>query len=130
MMAVAVVIIPMVLFAMGGPGVLVSNISLFTIEQCTLFSRAAVMDHGAPFFIAVLAYAIGNQTNSQRLFAVRQDMIKPTFITATIGYGAIVIGLGMIGLMAALVVLEPMDGNLNNIIPQVVSTYLSPFMIG
>lgn len=130
MMAVAVVIIPMVLFAMGGPGVLVSNMSLLTPEQSNFFSREAILEQGAPFFIAVLAYAIGNQTISQRLFAVRQDMIKPTFITATVGYGAIVIGLGMIGLMAALVGLEPMDGNLNNIIPQVVSTYLSPFMIG
>jgi Na+/proline symporter len=130
MMAVAVVIIPMVLFAMGGPGVLVSNLSLLTPEQANFFSREAILEQGAPFFIAVLAYAIGNQTISQRLFAVREDMIKPTFITATVGYGAIVIGLGMIGLMAALVGLEPMDGNLNNIIPQVVSTYLSPFMIG
>src|SRR5690606_24461085 len=67
---------------------------------------------------------IGNQTISQRLFAVREDHIKPTFITATLGYGAIVIGLGMIGLMALLAGIEPMDGNMNNLIPQMVSLYL------
>ncbi|WP_116474772.1 sodium:solute symporter family protein [Zobellella maritima] len=130
MIAIAVVIIPMVLFAMGGPEVLVDNMSALTVEQADFFSTEAIMEQGAPFFVAVLAYAIGNQTISQRLFAVRQDLIKPTFITATISYAAIVIGLGMIGLMAAIVGLEPLDGDTNNIIPQVISSYLSPVMIG
>src|SRR5690625_1274013 len=130
MMAIAVVIIPLVLFAMGGPSVLVSNMSMLTDEQASFFSRTAILEQGAPFFIAVLAYAIGNQTISQRLFAVREDLIKPTFITATIGYGAIVIGLGMLGMMAAMTGMQPLNGDLNNLIPQVVSTYLSPFMIG
>ncbi len=35
---------------------------------------------------------IGNQTIAQRLFAVKESLIKPTFVTATIGYGATVIG--------------------------------------
>ncbi|UTW14270.1 sodium:solute symporter family protein [Marinobacterium rhizophilum] len=130
MIAIAVVIIPMVLFAMGGPEVLIDNMSALTTEQADLFSTTAILEQGAPFFVAVLAYAIGNQTISQRLFAVRQDLIKPTFITATISYGAIVIGLGMIGLMAAINGLEPLNGDTNNIIPQVVSSYLSPVMIG
>lgn len=34
--------------------------------------------------VAVLAYAVGNQTITQRLFAVRPDRIKSTFITATL----------------------------------------------
>src|SRR5690606_28515540 len=66
----------------------------------------------------------------QRLFAVREDLIKPTFISATIGYGAIVIGLGMLGLLALFIGLEPAGGNLNNIIPQMASAYLPPFAIG
>jgi len=77
----------------------------------------------------VLAYAIGNQTISQRLFAVREKHIKRTFVTATLGYGAIVIGLGMIGLMALTVGLEPVNGNMNNLIPQMVSTYLPPTFV-
>src|SRR5690606_29633140 len=85
---------------------------------------------GAPFFVAVLAYAIGNQTIAQRLFAVREDLIKPTFITGTIGYGATVIGLGMLGLIVLLIGLQPVDGDLNNIIPQMASNYLTPFFIG
>ena len=83
----------------------------------------------AVIFVAVLAYAIGNQTISQRLFAVNEDHIKPTFITATVGYGAIVIGLGMIGLMALTLGVEPLNGDMNNLIPQMVSEYLPPFFI-
>ncbi len=76
-----------------------------------------------------MAYAIGNQTIAQRLFAVREDLIKPSFITATIGYAAIVIGLGMLGLLALFAGIQPIDGNLNNLIPQMAATYLSPFMV-
>lgn len=130
MMLVAVIIIPWILINVGGPGVLVEGISRISAEQADFFSREAILQQGAPFFVAVLAYAIGNQTIAQRLFAVRQDLIKPTFITATIGYGSIVIGLGMLGLMALLVGMDPHQGDLNNLIPQMASTYLPPFAIG
>lgn len=130
MMAIAIVIIPAVLFSLGGPAALVDNMDVLTPEQANLFSMDAILNQGAPFFVAVLAYAIGNQTISQRLFAVREDHIKPTFITATIGYGAIVIGLGMIGLMALITGIEPIDGDMNNLIPQMVSMYLPPVFIG
>ncbi|RUR33392.1 sodium:proline symporter [Vreelandella andesensis] len=129
MMAVAILIIPAVMFALGGPQTLSEGMSLLTPEQANLFSMDAILNQGAPFFVAVLAYAIGNQTISQRLFAVREDHIKPTFITATIGYGAIVIGLGMIGLMALMTGMEPIGGDMNNLIPQMVSMYLSPVFI-
>nr|WP_298056499.1 sodium:solute symporter family protein [uncultured Halomonas sp.] len=129
MMAVAILIIPAVMFALGGPQTLADGMSFLTPEQANLFSMDAILNQGAPFFVAVLAYAIGNQTISQRLFAVREDHIKPTFITATIGYGAIVIGLGMIGLMALMTGMEPINGDMNNLIPQMVSMYLSPVFI-
>lgn len=129
LMAVAVVIIPAVLFAMGGPETFVAGLSNLTSEQQNFFSREAILEQGAPYFFAVLAYAIGNQTISQRLFAVDEAHIKPTFITATLGYGAIVIGLGMIGLLALAAGIQPVDGDTNNLIPQVVSTYLSPAMV-
>lgn len=124
MMAIAILIIPAILFAIGGPEELFANFHKLTPDQANLFSMDALLNQGAPFFAAVLAYSIGNQTISQRLFAVREDHIKPTFITATLGYGAIVIGLGMIGLMALLAGVTPLDGNMNNLIPQMVSTYL------
>ena len=76
------------------------------------------MNQGAPYIAAVLAYAIGNQTIAQRLFAVREDLIKPTFITATLGYGATVIGIGMVGVMALYLGVTPIDGDINNLLPQ------------
>jgi len=130
LMAITVVIIPAVLFAVGGPSVMVDGLKNLTVQQADFFSVDAIMNQGAPFFVAVLAYAIGNQTISQRLFAVREKHIKRTFVTATLGYGAIVIGLGMIGLMALTVGVEPVNGNMNNLIPQMVSAYLPPVFVG
>ncbi|WP_298449021.1 sodium:solute symporter family protein [uncultured Marinobacter sp.] len=130
LMAITVVIIPAVLFSVGGPSVMVDGMKNLTSQQADFFSVDAIMNQGAPFFVAVLAYAIGNQTISQRLFAVREKHIKRTFVTATLGYGAIVIGLGMIGLMALTVGVEPVNGNMNNLIPQMVSTYLPPVFVG
>ncbi len=129
LMAIGIVIIPAVLFSMGGPSVMVSGLSNLTFEQQNFFSSEAFFQQGAPFFVAVLAYAIGNQTITQRLFAIDKTKIKATFITATVGYAGIVIGLGMIGLMALTIGVEPLDGNMNNLIPQMVSTYLHPVFI-
>ncbi|WP_286974468.1 sodium:solute symporter family protein [Pseudomonas sp.] len=129
LMAIAIVIIPAVFFAMGGPSELVTGLDNLSVEQTNFFSTDAILNQGAPFFVAVLAYAIGNQTISQRLFAVNEEHIKPTFLTATIGYGAIVIGLGMIGLMALTLGVEPLNGDMNNLIPQMVSGYLPPIFI-
>ncbi|HSP84677.1 MAG TPA: sodium:proline symporter, partial [Psychrobacter sp.] len=100
LMAIGVIIIPAVLFSMGGPSVMVSGLSNLTLQQQDFFSSEAFFQQGAPYFVAVLAYAIGNQTITQRLFAIDKSKIKATFITATVGYAGIVIGLGMIGLMA------------------------------
>lgn len=129
LMAIAIVIIPAVLFAMGGPATMIDGFDKLTLQQADFFSFDAIMYQGAPYFVAVLAYAIGNQTISQRLFAVNEDHIKPTFITATLGYGAIVVGLGMIGLMALTLGVEPLNGDMNNLIPQMVSSYLPPVFI-
>ena len=129
LMAIGIVIIPAVLFAMGGPEVMVSGLSNLTLEQQNFFSPEAFFQQGAPYFVAVLAYAIGNQTITQRLFAIDKTKIKATFVTATVGYAGIVIGLGMIGLMAVTIGVEPLDGNMNNLIPQMVSTYLHPVFI-
>lgn len=130
MILAAVIIIPLIFINVGGTDMLMANMSNLSLEQANFFSTKAILEQGAPYFVAVLAYAVGNQTIAQRLFAVREDLIKSTFITATIGYGAVVIGLGMLGLLALFVGLEPMDGNLNNIIPQMASQYLPPFAIG
>lgn len=129
MVAAAVIIIPVIFFKLGGPELFEVGMVNLTAEQASFYSPTAILEQGAPFFVAVLAYAIGNQTIAQRLFAVREDLIKPSFITATIGYGSIVIGLGMLGLLALLAGIDPIGGDLNNLIPQMAATYLSPIMV-
>lgn len=126
MILAAVVIIPLIFYNAGGPSFLQDNMWRLSAEQANFFSTTAILEQGAPYFVAVLAYAIGNQTIAQRLFAVREDLIRSTFLTATVGYGAVVIGLGMLGLLAIFAGLQPADGDLNNIIPQMASSYLPP----
>lgn len=63
--------------------------------------------------LALQAYAIGSQTIAQRLFTVHEDKIKITFITAAVGYGATVIGVGMLGVIALSLGVQPMDGDVN-----------------
>lgn len=130
MMAAAALIIPLVFFKAGGPELFDTSMGHLTAEQSSFYSKTAILEQGAPFFVAVLAYAIGNQTIAQRLFAVREDLIKPTFLTATVAYGATVVGLGVLGTLALMVGLEPVDGDLNNIIPQMASNYLPPVLVG
>lgn len=129
MLGAVVVIVPAVFFAAGGPTVFVEGAHNLNEEQSTFFSSHAFLNQGAPYIAAVLAYAIGNQTIAQRLFAVREDLIKPTFITATVGYGATIIGIGMLGVVALYLGIEPMGGDVNNLIPQLASTYLGPVLL-
>ncbi|WP_232820150.1 sodium:solute symporter family protein [Brachybacterium sp. YJGR34] len=131
MLGAAVVIIPAVFFLAGGPSMFTAGVEAgnVTPEQESFFSSDAFMNQGAPYIAAVLAYAIGNQTIAQRLFAVREDLIKPTFVTATVGYGATVIGVGMLGVMALYLGVEPAGGDVNNLMPQMVGTYLPVVLV-
>lgn len=124
MLGAAVIIVPAVFFSAGGPSVFEAGAVNLTADQQNFFSSEAFFNQGAPYIAAVLAYAIGNQTIAQRLFAVREDMIKSTFITATLGYGATVIGVGMLGVLALYMGIEPLDGDVNNLVPQLAANYL------
>lgn len=124
MLGAVIVIVPAVFFSAGGPEIFETGAHNLSTEQKSFFSSDAFLNQGAPYIAAVLAYAIGNQTIAQRLFAVREDMIKPTFITATLGYGATVIGVGMMGVLALYMGVKPLEGDVNNLVPQLAATYL------
>ncbi len=130
MLGTVAVLVPIVFFAAGFPAAFETGAENLTPQQSNFFSSDAFMYQGAPYIAAVLAYAIGNQTIAQRLFAVRKDLIKPTFITATVGYGAMVIGVGMLGVLALYLGVSPLDGDPNNLIPQMAATYLPPVLLG
>lgn len=124
LMLIAIVVIPLIVFAVGGPGELSANLGNLTAEQRDPFSIEAILQQGAPFFAAVLSYAIGNQTITQRIFAVEARAIRRTFVTATFGYGAIVIGLGTLGLVALILGIDPINGDPNNLLPQMAAGFL------
>ncbi|MGW4103745.1 sodium:solute symporter family protein [Streptomyces sp. NPDC004976] len=129
MLGAVAVIVPFIFLAAGFPAAFETGAANLTAEQGNFFSSTAFMEQGAPYIAAVLAYAIGNQTIAQRLFAVRQDLIKPTFVTATVGYGAMVIGVGMLGVLALYLGYEPAGGDVNNIIPGMAAEYLPPVLL-
>lgn len=129
MLGAVIIIVPAIFFSAGGPSVFEVGAHNLSVEQQSFFSSDAFFNQGAPYIAAVLAYAIGNQTIAQRLFAVREDMIKPTFITATVGYGATVIGVGMLGVLALYMGIEPLDGDVNNLVPQLAASYLGIGML-
>ena len=129
MLGAVVIIIPVVFFAAGGPDLFPAGAENLTDQQANFFSSDAFFNQGAPYIAAVLAYAIGNQTIAQRLFAVREDLIKKTFATATVGYGSTIIGIGMLGVIALYAGITPMDDDVNNLIPQMAATYLSPALL-
>ncbi len=129
MLGAVVVLVPTFFFLLGGTDLLREGATNLTPEQSNFFSSEAFLGQGAPYIAAVLAYAIGNQTIAQRLFAVREDLIKPTFITATIGYGATVIGIGMLGVLALYAGIEPSGGDPNNLLPQLAATHLATPLI-
>ncbi|QMU98561.1 sodium:proline symporter [Microbacterium esteraromaticum] len=129
MLGAVIVIIPVIFFAAGGPSLFETGAANVTPQQADFFSSDAFFNQGAPYIAAVLAYAIGNQTIAQRLFAVREDLIKKTFVTATFGYGATIIGVGMLGVIALYAGITPVGGDVNNLIPQMAATYLSPLLL-
>ena len=129
MLGAVIIIVPSIFFFLGGVELFSSGAQNLTPQQQSFFSSDAFLNQGAPYIAAVLAYAIGNQTIAQRLFAVREDLIKPTFITATIGYGATIIGIGMVGVLALYAGISPSDGDPNNLLPQVAAEYLPGVLV-
>lgn len=129
MLGAVVILVPAFFYILGGTDLLRTGAVNLTPQQSNFFSSDAFLSQGAPYIAAVLAYAIGNQTIAQRLFAVREDLIKKTFITATIGYGATVIGIGMLGVLALYAGIDPAGGNPNNLLPQLAANHLATPLI-
>ena len=129
MLLAVVALVPAFFFVLGGPDLLREGAGNLTAHQSSFFSSEAFLGQGAPYIAAVLAYAIGNQTIAQRLFAVREDLIKPTFVTATIGYGATIIGVGMMGVLALYAGIDPAGGDPNNLLPQMAASHLATPLI-
>src|SRR5690554_6874255 len=60
MILAVVIIIPFLFFTLGGTEIFTEGWHRLDGEQADFFSREAWLEQGAPYFVAVLAYAIGN----------------------------------------------------------------------
>lgn len=125
---VAIVAVPLILNNLGGVTAIAGNIQNITPAQANIFSFEAFMFQGAPMLIAILSWAIANQTVIQRMFAIKEEFIPKAFILSTFGYGSVVIGVGTLGFMALVMGIEPMGGDVNNIVPQMAAEFLPPVL--
>ncbi|CAM5631852.1 hypothetical protein SHIRM173S_11971 [Streptomyces hirsutus] len=87
MLGAVAVIVPFIFFAAGFPAAFETGADNLTPQQGNFFSSEAFMGQGAPYIAAVLAYAIGNQTIAQRLFAVKEppdqaELREPVHVAA------------------------------------------------
>lgn len=126
---ITIVVIPVILFNLGGPSALAAGVDDLGPELGSFLSREAVLKQGAPMFVAILSWAFANQPMMQRIYAVRPDKVRSALVVGGIGYGSIVTGLGMLGLMAVIIGVEPVGGNVNNIVPQMATTFLPVALI-
>lgn len=124
MVIVAVVAVPAIVFSAGGPTALAEGLSALGGEEASLFSLQAFLGQGAPMMALILAYAFANPTVWQRIWTVRERQLGKIYITSGVLYMALVFSVGSLGLVALLTGVQPVDGDLNTIVPAVAATYL------
>lgn len=120
---VAVVVVPLVFFKIGGATAIVEKLATMG-DKADFFSLEAFLKQGAPMICLVLAYAFANPAVWQRVWVTRPSVLRKTYLAAGLIYMAVVFGIGTFGFVALLQGLEPLEGSLNNLVPQVAATYL------
>lgn len=127
MVLVAAVAVPLVFFHAGGPGAFAAALPRLG-EQGQLLSLQAFLGQGAPMMALILAYAFANPTVWQRIWVVRDRQLRGTFVTSGLMYMALTFSVGTFGFVALVGGLQPVDGDLNTIVPLVAATYLPAAM--
>lgn len=126
---VAVIIVPIVLFSAGGPSVMSRQLAALPEAQSNFFSLESFLGQGAPMMVLVLAFGFANATVWQRIWVVDAKSLKRTYITSGLMYMAIVFGVGSLGLIALMTGVQPADGDMNSLIPQVTEQYLPAVLV-
>src|SRR5690606_336093 len=93
-------------------------------------AKEAYRQQGAPSLAAVRADAHGTQTIPQARFAAAEPHTNPTLPPASLSYGAFGLRLGRIPRIARTGGMERLPRHVNELMPQMVSTYLRPSFIG
>jgi Na+/proline symporter len=119
----AVVLVPLALAGAGGPGPVEAGLDRLG-ERGQWVSMEAFLGQGAPMMALVLAYAFANPTVWQRVWTVRASQLRAIYVRSGLLYIAVVFSLGTLGLLALATGVEPVDGDLNTLIPAVIGAYL------
>ncbi len=120
---IAAVVVPVILWR-AGPADLAAAVPQLGDERATFWSLDAFLGQGAPMMALVLAYAFANPTVWQRVWALRERDLGTIYVRSGVVYMVVVASVGMLGLVALLVGIEPVGGDLNTLVPLVASTYL------
>lgn len=124
MVIITVVVVPWLFFASGGAAGIAARLSHLTSQQQDPFSLQAFMLQGAPMAILMLAYTFGNPAVWQRAWVSRESVLKRSYISAGLMYTGIVFSVGIFGFIALLHGVHPLNGDLNNLVPQVAMKFL------
>lgn len=127
-LAVALVAVPVVAWQAGGPSELVAALPQLGDERASFWSLPAFLGQGAPMMALILAYAFANPTVWQRVWALRERDLGRTYVRSGLVYMVVVAGVGLLGLIALLSGIEPVDGDLNTLVPVVVGTFLPAWL--
>lgn len=126
---ITVIVVPTVVWRAGGPAELAAALPQLGDQRASLWSMDAFLGQGAPMMALILAYAFANPTVWQRVWAVRERELARVHVTSGVAYMIVVSGVGLLGLVALLEGLTPVDGDLNTLIPLVAGSYL-PLWLG
>lgn len=125
---IAFIVVPVIVWRAGGPVELAAALPELGDERATFWSLPAFLGQGAPMMALILAYAFANPTVWQRIWALRERDLGRIYVRSGLVYMVVVAGVGMLGLIALLVGIEPADGDLNTLVPLVAGTYLPAWL--
>lgn len=119
----AVVLVPVALAGAGGPAPVTGALEGLG-EQGRWWSLEAFLGQGAPMMALILAYAFANPTVWQRVWTVRAADLGAIYTRSGLLYIAVVFSIGTLGFLALATGVQPVDGDLNTLVPAVASAHL------
>lgn len=123
MVLVAAIAVPLIFANAGGPSTFSAALDGLG-PQGSFFSLDAFLGQGAPMMALILAYAFANPTVWQRIWTVRLSDLGRIYRTSAVVYIALVLAVGSLGFVALVTGIQPVDGDLNTLVPLVAQTYL------
>ncbi|MCZ8521351.1 MULTISPECIES: sodium:solute symporter family transporter [Paenibacillus] len=120
-----------VLYKVGGPGVVFDSLKKQDPELLSIFRPEAAAGFGVTLALGLLASTVADQTFWQKVWAIKPNYVKRTFIWSGAWFYPIPIALGLIGLVALGIglKLEDIGGDVTAVGPYLISHLGLPLII-